>query len=116
MRLVFGLVLVAGVGLAGSAVYMAQNYIGQYESALQQERAKQAEAIKTKPIYVATRPITYGEQIMKEDVALAEWPEAFLPESYFDAETPFYEEGSKLLRVAVRPIEMNEPFMAVKVS
>ena len=40
MRLVFGLVLIAGLGLAGFAVYMAQNYIGAYENALQQERAK----------------------------------------------------------------------------
>ena len=35
MRLVFGLVLIAGLGLAGFAVYMAQNYIGAYENALE---------------------------------------------------------------------------------
>ena len=118
MRALFGLVLVAGVGLAGSAVYMAKGYIGQYEAALEIERAKQAEQIKTKQIYVATRPIAYGEQILAEDFALADWPEAFLPETYFDAETPLYEGEAPFdaLRVAVRQIELNEPFMALKVS
>ena len=40
MRLVFGLVLVLGLGLAGFAVYMAQGYISGYEQALAQERAR----------------------------------------------------------------------------
>ena len=34
MRLVFGLVLIFGLGLAGFAVYMASGYISQYEAAL----------------------------------------------------------------------------------
>ena len=34
MRLVFGVVLVFGVALAAFAVYMAQDRIGQYQSAL----------------------------------------------------------------------------------
>ena len=57
MRLVFGLVLIAGLGLAGFAVYMAQNYIGAYENALQQERAKTTAAVPTQEIYVTTRAI-----------------------------------------------------------
>jgi len=31
MRLVFGLVLVVGLGLASFAVYMAKDYIGAYQ-------------------------------------------------------------------------------------
>ena len=34
MRAVFALVLVVGMALAGVAVYMAQNYIGQSQAAL----------------------------------------------------------------------------------
>ena len=115
MRLVFGLVLVAGLALAGFAVYMAQSYIGAYESALTEARSKTVAEVPTQPIYITTRAIAYGEQIMPEDVALAPWPTAILPEGYFDEENPFLDEGGQL-RVAVRAMEKHEALMAVKVS
>ncbi|WP_418595361.1 Flp pilus assembly protein CpaB [Ponticoccus sp. (in: a-proteobacteria)] len=115
MRLLFGLVLIAGIGLAGFAVYMAQNYIGAYETALQQERAKNVGAIPTQQIYVAKRAIAYGEPVTAEDVVLANWPKEILPEGIFDAETPLFQPGDAP-RVAMRPIEKFEAVMAVKVS
>ena len=60
MRIVFGLVLVAGLALAGFAVYMAQNYIGAYQTALEQERTKAQGNVPVQEIYVATRAIDYG--------------------------------------------------------
>lgn len=115
MRIVFGLVLIAGLALAGFAVYMAQNYIGAYENALQAERQRSGEAIDTKPIYVANRLIEYGEEITGEDIALVAWPLKALPEEHFDQDNPIFAEGEPL-RVAVRQIEKNEAFMKVKVS
>lgn len=115
MRAIFGLVLLAGLGLAGAAVYMLQNYIGAYQNALAQERAKATEVVPTQPIYVATRAIAYGEQIAAEDVRLTPYPKAILPEGYFDAETPFIVVGEGP-RVALRQIEEHEALMAVKVS
>ena len=47
MRVVFGLVLLAGLALAGGAVYMAKNYIGQYQQALAKERAARQQMIQT---------------------------------------------------------------------
>lgn len=115
MRLVFGLVLIAGIGLAGFAVYMAQNYIGAYETALQQERAKSTTAVATQSIFVANRAIAYGEEIGKDDVILSEYPKNLLPEGYFDEENPLFVSGDEP-RLAVRPIEKFEPLMAIKVS
>ncbi len=115
MRLVFGLVLIAGLGLAGFAVYMAQNYISAYQNALEQERQKSTAAVPTQEIYVATRSIAYGEQILPEDVKLAPWPKEILPDGVFDASNPFYAEGDDL-RVAVRAIEQFEALMDIKVS
>ena len=115
MRMVFGLVLLAGLGLAGFAVYMAQNYIGAYQNALEEERAKAVEAVPTVEIYVSTRAIAYGEPVAEEDVRLAHWTKDALPESYFDKDKPFFVEGAGP-RVAVRQIEKNEAMMATKVS
>ena len=115
MRIVFGLVLIAGLALAGFAVYMAQNYIGAYENALRQEREKATEAVPVQEIYVVTRAIDYGQEITDEDVALMPWPVQALPEGFFDTENPVNAEGSEL-RVALRPIEKNEALMKIKVS
>lgn len=115
MRLVFGLVLIVGLALAGFAVYMAQNYIGAYESALAQERAKSTSSVPVTEVYVTTRAINYGEEIKAEDVALAPWPKKSLPETFFDDENPLFVTGEGP-RLAMRPIEKNEVLMEVKVS
>ncbi|MFZ5962129.1 Flp pilus assembly protein CpaB [Thalassococcus sp. BH17M4-6] len=115
MRLVFGLVLVAGLGLAGFAVYMAQNYIGAYQSALEQERAKSVQSVPTVQIYVAERAIGYGEPITEEDVRLAHWTKSTLPEVYFDEENPLLVPGDAP-RIAVRAIDKNEAIAGTKVS
>ncbi len=115
MRIVFGLVLIAGLALAGFAVYMAQNYIGAYQTALEQERSKATSSIPVQGIYVATRALDYGEIISDEDIALMPWPKQTLPDDFFDTDNPLNAEGAEL-RVALRPIEKNEAIMASKVS
>ncbi|MBV2361680.1 Flp pilus assembly protein CpaB [Thalassococcus sp. CAU 1522] len=115
MRLLFGLVLIAGLGLAGFAVYMAQNYIGAYENALQEERAKVTKAVPTQMIYVSSRPIAYGEELTDADIRLVPWPKEILPVGYFDDTNPIIVDGEKP-RVVLRPMEANEAFMPVKVS
>lgn len=115
MRLLFGLVLIAGLGLAGFAVYMAQNYIGAYETALQEERAKQVQAVETTMVYVANKPLSYGQAITEEDISLVPWPVPALPEEYFTEEEPLLVAG-EAPRVALRQIEPFEILMGVKVS
>lgn len=115
MRLVFGLVLVAGLGLAGFAVLMAKNYIGAYQNALDEERARAVEVVPTQKIYVSTRMIAYGEQIRSADVRLAHYPTELLPEGFFDEAAPLTDEDGQM-RVAIRQIEENEAIMGIKVS
>lgn len=116
MRALFGLILVAGLGLAGFAVYMAQNYIGAYQSALDQERARAQEAVPTAPAWVAVKPIAQGERITKDVVALAPWPKKTLPTDHFDIETrPLFVQGEEP-RVALRDIDQYDAVREVRVS
>lgn len=115
MRLVFGLVLIAGLGLAGFAVYMAQNYIGAYQTALQEERSKAVKAIPTQEIYVASRAFSIGEVVTKEDVRLAPWPIEILPETFFDAENPLFVDGD-LPRVVARAMDKHDAVTPSRVS
>ena len=60
MRVVFGLVLVLGLGLAGFAVYMAKNYIQTYQAELEKERRQSGPTIETTEVLVADRALSYG--------------------------------------------------------
>lgn len=116
MRLVFGLVLVIGLGLASFAVYMAKDYIGAYQAELARERAAREAMVPTVDVVVVSRPLRYGETITQEDVRTVRWPENAIPEGTFaslDAVFPF---GEEKLRKAVRAIEKDEALMTVKVT
>ncbi len=116
MRLVFGIVLLAGLGLAGFAVYMAQGYISQYESALAQERSERAKQIKLTQVYIANRPLIYGEQFTIDDLLLVKWPEEVLPEGAFQTPETLFPDGEKKFRTVLRAMEKFEPLLEVKVT
>lgn len=116
MRSVFGLVLLAGIALAGGAVYMAKNYIGQYQTALATERAQREKIVPTIPVYVAERSLKYGEAIMKEDIRVVDWPENAIPEGAFTDDNPIFIEGNNAPRVVLRAMEKDEAIMAMKVT
>ena len=116
MRMVFGLVLVAGVALAGGAVYMAKNYIGQYQAALAKERAQREKIVPTIPVFVAERQLKYGEALTAEDVRTVDWPETSIPEGAFTADNPIFPEGVTEARVVLRTMEKDEAILAVKVT
>ena len=113
MRLVFGLVLIVGVGLAGFAVYMAQSYVSAYRLA---EDAARAENVPMKPIFIANRDLNYGDKIGDDDIIFARWPEKFIPEGAFRGEEDWFSKGPENQRTALRPIQKFEPLLAAKVT
>jgi len=116
MRMVFGLVLLAGIALAGGAVYMAKNYIGQYQTALAKERAQREKIVPTIPVFVAERPLKYGEALKAEDVRTVDWPENAIPEGAFTEDNPIFAEGVTQARYVLRAMEKDEAVLAIKVT
>ncbi len=116
MRLVFGLVLILGLGLAGFAVYMAKNYIQGYQNQLANERAQRAPAIETVEVYVAGKPLKYGEVLKEDDVRLAQFPKNSLPEGTYSTYDELFPEGDDEPRTVLRAMEANEAVLAVKVT
>lgn len=114
--MIFGLVLLAGVALAGGAVYMAKNYIGQYQTALANERAQREKIVPTVTVYVADRALKYGETLNAEDVRTVNWPENAIPEGAFTEANPLYAENETALRVVLRAMEKDEAILSVKVT
>ena len=115
MRLVFGLVLVLGLVLAGFAVFMAQGYISQTQAALEQERAAREKLGPLVDVYIVTKPLAYGDAIAIEDVRQIPWPKSALPETAFTEEAVLFPDGAKP-RVVLRAMEAFEPILASKVT
>jgi pilus assembly protein CpaB len=116
MRAMFGLVLVAGVGLAGAAVYMAKGYISKTETALQKELAIKAQTGGLVEVYVVKKSVDYGDPLTKDDVQKSYLPKNTLPEATFGDIALLFPEDNSEPRYVLRPMEKFEPILAVKVT
>jgi pilus assembly protein CpaB len=116
MRAMFGLVLVAGVGLAGAAVYMAKGYISKTETALQRELAIKAQTGGLVEVYVVKKAVNYGEPLTKDDVLKSYLPKNTLPENTFGDIAILFPEDTTEPRYVLRQMEKFEPILAVKVT
>jgi len=116
MRLIFGLVLVLGLGLAGFAVYMAKSYIQNYQAQLEQERNARPVVIETVDIYVTNKALQYGERITTEDVRQVAFPVSALPEGVYRTVEELFPKGDSEPRTVLRAMEKSEAILAVKVT
>lgn len=116
MRAIFGLVLIAGLGLAGFAVYMVKNHFGAQQALIAQTRAQAAQVVPTIDVYAVNRAVAYGEPITLEDVVVIKYARDFTPEGVFMTEQEIFPEGTEVARVATMPLAINEPVLAHKVT
>ncbi len=126
MRMVFGLVLILGLGLAGFAVYMTKGYFSDYQAEKQRLEAIANSMVETVNVFVVKNKVTYGSKLTKDDVRLQPWPVDSLPEGIFTfpaAETEDGKPGEDLfpkdsdkLRSVLRTMEAGEPVLAIKVT
>ncbi len=116
MRMVFGLVLLVGIALAGGAVYLAKDQIAQYQLANARAQEALAQVVPTVTVYVATDALKYGQRLTREDVRQVAWPENAIPEGAFLEEAVLFPENTDELRVVLRAMEKDEAIMALKVT
>ncbi|WP_415183526.1 Flp pilus assembly protein CpaB [Phaeovulum sp.] len=126
MRMIFGLVLILGVGLAGFAVYMAQDYITQAQAERDYLLATQAEAPQLIDVVVTKKPLKYGERFSKMDLEVIKVQAGKAPDTAFQAITgpqgvenaprAVFFEGETRARAALRSYEPFEPLLASKVT
>ena len=123
MRMIFGLVLVVGLALAGFAVYMTQNFVSQTQSALNHERELRAKTGPLVQVYVVNKVKKYGDTLTKDDVQLIYWPQNALPTHIFKDpaalgkdDKALFPDGNKDPRYVTRQMEKFEPVLAEKVT
>lgn len=116
MRMVFGLVLLVGIALAGGAVYLAKDRISAYQAANAQAQQALAQIVPTVTVYVAEKPLKYGQQLRLEDVREVSWPQNAIPEGAFTDKAVLFPESTDELRVVLRAMEKDEAILAAKVT
>lgn len=129
MRALFGLVLVAGLGLAGTAVVMVRGQFQAQDRAIAQSRAMIAAVTPTVAVWAVRERMVYGQPLTPGDVVEIQYAAPYLPEGAFlvdpeaaaaaGGEEPpaaLFPEGEEARRVVLRQMEPNEPVLAIKVS
>lgn len=113
MRAVFAIVLLAGIGLAGLAVYMTQDYI----SGLQRElaAAEGRDSVEMGQIVLARQNLRYGEPLEADSLIEAPWPVYALPEGAFTSIDDLISDPNRP-RVVLRAMDAREPVFPSKVS
>lgn len=116
MRMIFGLVLVVGVALAGAAVWMVQGYVSQAQLDVAREKAVRIKLGELIDVYVVNKPMPYGTPITKNDVVLATFPVKSLPAGAFVDEATLFPSDNSQKRYVTVPLENLEPLLATKIT
>ena len=126
MRMIVVLVLALGMGLAGFAVYMAQDYMADMSVQRDQLLAAQRNAPQLMDVVVANRALKYGERFTLEDLEVVKVQAGKAPQDAFSAITgpqavpgaprAVFFEGETRPRAALRSYEPFEPILEAKIT
>lgn len=126
MRLIFGLVLIAGLGLAGFAVHMAQGVIEKNQRERDYLLDIQARATRLVDVVVVARHLDYGERFTRDDLQTVKWEADKVPEGVFSVissplaeaseKNPVFTDIETRPRAALRSYEPFEPLLAAKIT
>ena len=115
MRAIFAVVLLFGLGIAGFAVYMAQNYIKGYENALAKQRTENP-TVELVDGFIVARQMKFGEKLALKDVRRVKWPKAAAPEGMFTDAEVLFPDGDNKQRVILRTMEKGEILLSAKLT
>lgn len=116
MRLIFGAILVVGVGLAFFAANLVQGHLARQEVALAQTREAAQQRLVAVEVVALKEAVAYGDTLTPEKVGVIRYAEDFLPEGAFMTMEELFPQGEETPRIVLRPMEKLEPILAVKVS
>ena len=117
MRMVFGLVLLLGLGLAGFAVYMANQVFAANQAELDrvQDRARQNLEKSLTEVIITTKAVRYGDRLEQDDIKKVRWPREGVPDGAFTDMAVLFPEGQPL-RTVLRAMEPGEAILEIKVT
>lgn len=116
MRMIFGLVLVVGIALAGAAIYMTRGFFEGSQNALAAAEQQLRQIGPLAKVFVVTKDVKYGEPITRDDVQQILWQQAVAPKGAFTEIDTLFPPGEAKERYVLRQMEQYEPITLAKVS
>ena len=121
MRIVFALVLIIGIALAGGAVYFAGQQFNANASHIAELTKRVAKNVELTNVYVAADDLKYGKVLTKEDVKTVEWPINSIPETAFTKIEDLFgqevgEDEVADFRTVIRAVDAGEILLSTKVT
>ncbi|GLQ33797.1 Flp pilus assembly protein CpaB [Amylibacter marinus] len=118
MRLLFLLVLLLGIGVAGFAGYLTFERFSHYESEIKRLEKVASKLVKTTKVVVAKKELKYGDVLEKKNVKLVDFPVKTVPKTTFKSmEELFGKPGEdKPPRIVLRATEASELLSTAKIS
>ncbi len=120
MRIIFLLVLVVGMGLAGYAAFMImqqfEGYQAQIVSLNNDLRQSKANEIEVTTVIVAAEELKFGAELLEENVKEVPWPATDVPPNAFTSLEDLLGGENVDPRYIVRPMEIGEPILSTKVT
>lgn len=116
MRIIFGLVFLIGIGIAGFAAYMAMQQFKSIQAENRALRVKAAQVVETVPVMLATKELRYGQTLKPGDARETMFPKDAVPENSFTSLEELYGKEGEEPRAIVRTMEPGELIMATKVT
>ena len=116
MRIVFFLVLLIGIGLAGFGVFMLNEKFNQDQAELKQLRTAYKNRTEFSPVIVATEDLRYGQTLRKEHIKVVQWPTNAQPNNVFRTEEDILGGEGSRPRAILRTIEPGEAILTTKVT
>lgn len=115
MRLVFLFVLFLGVSVAGFAAYLAMKQFNNYEQQL--DIALKTSPVKLTRVFIANKPLRYGQKLKKSDLAAVQWPVDGVPKNAFtDYKALMGPKGTDKARTVLRQMDEGEAITSTKVT
>jgi pilus assembly protein CpaB len=120
MRLVFLLVLVIGIGIAGYAAFLIQGQFSGYQARVNQLenelRTTRDKVVETTPVVIAATQVDFAHKLVAEDLKLINWPSADLPEHIFSTIEELIGDPESDIRYVKRRLDAGEPILRSKVT
>jgi pilus assembly protein CpaB len=118
MRLLFLLVLVVGILIAGFAGYTALQQFAGYDNEIKRLQKLADKNVKTGNVVIVAKPLAFGKVLAREDVKMVRFPTTAIPKNAFRSMDELFgkKEEEKPPRAVLRIMEPLEILSKTKVS
>ncbi len=120
MRVIFLLVLLIGIGMAGYAAVMVMQWFDSSETELEQlknelQAARQG-LVETETVLVAKSDLRFGTELLRENITEIQWPKGQTPPNVFNSMEALFGSENTPSRYILRVMEQGEPVLTSKVT